>query len=127
MTPQAILDYALTKNGAYLDFPFGMDYPVIKVKAPEQKAGRIFVQLFELKGEPKVTYNCTWGNGLLYRELYEGKVVRGWHCPPIMQPYMNTVTLDGSVSDEVLLRMCDESYSYVLTRMPRYIRQQLQK
>jgi predicted DNA-binding protein (MmcQ/YjbR family) len=124
-TQRQIADYCLAKKGAYADFPFGPDFLVIKVKAEGQTSGRIFAQLFELRGEPKATFNCTAGEGLHYREKYEGNVTRGYHCPPIMQPYFNTVALDGTVSDEDILIMIDNSYAYVISRMPKYLQKRL--
>lgn len=82
MTLSEIESYCLTKPGAYPDWPFGLDFPVIKVKAPSQEKGRIFAQPFTLCGEPKVTLNCDMMTGELYRAIYPGAVTRGWHCPP---------------------------------------------
>lgn len=44
MQAQELIDYCLKKKGTYVDFPFGDCITVIKVK------GRIFAQLFILKG-----------------------------------------------------------------------------
>ena len=35
-----IEDYCLLKSGSYLDFPFGSDITVIKVKSASQEKGR---------------------------------------------------------------------------------------
>ena len=119
MTLQDMIDYCLKKKGAYLDFPFGPEFTIIKVKAPSDEKGRIFAQIFELKGAPFTTFNCTAEMGLFYREKYPGKVVRGWHCPPVMQPYFNTVSFDGSVTDDEIYKMADDSYSVVLAKLPK--------
>lgn len=42
----------------------------------------------------KVTLKCTADAGSFYRTVYPGKVVRGYHCPPVQQPYWNTIYLD---------------------------------
>ena len=46
MTHEKILEYCLTKKGAYEDCPFGDGTVCVKVKK------RIFAQLFHLKGVP---------------------------------------------------------------------------
>ena len=119
MTHQQILDYCLTKPGAYIDHPFGPDSTIVKVKAPSQSAGRIFAQLFTLRDDPKATFNCDRMTGEFYRDIYPGAVVRGWHCPPIQQPYFNTVDLDGRVPDEEILNMIDHSYTTVTAKLPK--------
>ncbi len=125
MTHQEIIEYCLSKPGAYLDYPFDPMYPVIKVKAPSQEKGRIFAQPFMLHGEPKVTLNCSLETAEFYRSVYPGAVARGWHCPPIQQPYFNTVNLDGTVPDEELLEMMDHAYEVVVAKLPKYIQKEI--
>ena len=125
MTSQQILDYCLAKPGAYVDFPFGPEVIIVKVKSPSQDKGRIFAQLFELKGEPKATFNCDEMTGEMYRKIYPDSVTRGWHCPPVQQPYFNTVSLDRTVSAGELRRMVDHSYSVVLAKLPRYAQDEI--
>ena len=66
LTLNEIEAHSLKKHGAYLDWPFSPEFPVIKVKAPSQEKGRIFAQPFMLHGEPKVTLNCDMMTGELY-------------------------------------------------------------
>ncbi|MCL2545389.1 MAG: MmcQ/YjbR family DNA-binding protein [Clostridia bacterium] len=130
MRPQRILDCCLAKPGAYLDFPFGPDVLIVKVKA-SRGAGRIFAQVFTLRGEPCATFNCDMLTGELYRAAYPGVVSRGYHCPPVQQPYFNTVRLAGDVPDaggvpdEVLLQMIDHSYATVVAKLPKYAQKEL--
>ena len=125
MTHREIVGYCLKKPGAYLDHPFGPGYPVVRVKAPSQAKGRIFAQPFMLRGEPKVTLNCTPVSAEFYRGVYPGSVARGWHCPPIQQPHFNTVSLDGTVPDEELLQMIDHAYAVVVAKYPKYIQKEI--
>lgn len=125
MDQQEILAICLSKPGAYTDHPFGPDSTIVKVKAPSQQSGRIFAQLFALKGEPKATFNCDRATGEFYRSVYPGAVVRGWHCPPVMQPYFNTVSLDGSVPDEEISAMIAHSYDTVTAKLPKYAQAEL--
>ena len=125
MTLDEIIGYCLNKPGAYLDWPFGPQYAVVKVRAPGYDRCRIFAQPFELRGQPVVTLNCDAATGLYYRSLYPDAVTRGWHCPPIQQPYFNTVKLDGTVPDDEIARMIDHAYDTVVSRLPKYMQQAL--
>ena len=126
MTLGEIETYCLNKTGAYLDFPFGPDVNIMKVKALSQEKGRIFAQLFLLRGEPKVTLNCDMMTGDFYRSVYPETVVRGYHCPPIQQPYFNTISLDGSVPDDVLIEMIEHSYKVVVGKLPKKYQRELE-
>lgn len=125
MTIQQIIDYCLAKNGAYLDYPFGFDFPVIKVKGKTQEKGRIFAQPFNIKGQDSLTLNCDMMTGQFYRDVFPNVVVRGYHCPPIQQPYFNTFPLDGSVPDETIIEMIEHSYKTVVGKLPKYIQDEL--
>lgn len=67
LTPKQITDYALSKNGTYIDYPFGPEVLVVKVKGKTQEKGRIFLQMFKLKGELNITLNCDMMTGQFYR------------------------------------------------------------
>jgi len=125
MTHSQIIAYCLQKPGAYLDWPFGPEFAVVKVKATSQAKGRIFAQPFMLRGEPKVTLNCAPDVGDFWRQIFPGSVTRGWHCPPIQQPHFNTVSLDGMVPDDEIIRMIDHAYDVVVAKLPRYAQREL--
>jgi len=127
MTQQEIVDICLALPGAYLDYPFGPDAAICKIKAPSQEAGRIFAQVFTLKGEPTATFNCDRPAGEFYRQLYPGVVTRGYHCPPVQQPYFNTVKLNGGVPDEEILRMIEHAYQVVRAKLPKKAQQELEE
>lgn len=125
MTPKQVIDYCLSKSGTYLDYPFGPDVSVIKVGKTEEKPGRIFAQVFALKGKDTVTLNCDMMTGQLYRQLFPDTVVRGYHCPPVQQPYFNTLPLDNAAPDEMLVEMIEHSYKTVVRKLPKYIQKEL--
>ena len=119
MTINEIIDYCLLKDSAYLDFPFG-DIPIcVKV------ANRLFAQIYPKPVDYKITLNCDRITGELYRNLYPDTVVRGYHCPPIQQPYFNTVYLNNEVSDDELKAMIDHSYFVVVGKLPKKVRENL--
>ena len=118
-TPQTLIEYCLSKTGAYVDHPFGPDSEIIKVEK------KIFAQFFQLKGVDTITLKCDAMMGQFYRQMFPNIVVRGWHCPPVQQPYFNTFPLDGSVPDEIILEMIDHSYLVVVEKLPKYIQRKL--
>ncbi|MBQ8781414.1 MAG: HAD-IA family hydrolase [Oscillospiraceae bacterium] len=120
MTHKDILEYCLSKNGAYEDMPFGDGTVVVKVRK------RIFAQLFYLNGAPMLTFNGDAMTGEFYRSVYPDDVKRGYHCPPVQQPYFNTVNLNGSVPDEEILRMLDGSYRYVVSKLAKRLQKELE-
>lgn len=117
MTAAEILTYCLSKSGAYLDDPFGEIPVCVKVEK------RLFAQLYPNPDDYKITLNCDMATGEFYRQLYPDAVTRGYHCPPIQQPYFNTVRLDGNLPDEELLQMIDHSYATVVKKLPLKIRE----
>lgn len=119
MNGDELIAYCLGKKGAYKDFPFGEDCTVIKVEK------RIFAQVFSLKGKPSATLNCDRMTGDFYRTLYKDIIVRGYHYPPVQQPYFNTLPLGGSVPDEFIREMADHSYSFVVGKLPKYVQKRL--
>jgi len=119
MTHDEILKYCLEKTRAYTEYPFGPDCLCVKVKK------RIFAQIFVLKGIPVVTLNCDMMTGEFYRRIYPEAVTRGYHCPPVQQPYFNTINIEKDVTDEELLKMIDHSYSYVVSKLSKKVQQEL--
>ncbi len=102
----AIREYCLSKHRAYEDRPFGETPICFKLN------GKIFAQLYPYAHDYKITLKCTPGQGDFFRQLYPGVVVRGYHCPPVQQPYWNTVYLENFPVDE-LRHMIDLAYDAV--------------
>lgn len=121
MTAEEIISYCLTKKDAYVDYPFG-DVPVcVRVR------GRIFAQLYPDPSDFKVTLKCDPMFADFYRQQYPGIVVRGYFCPPVQQPYWNTVLLNGVVPDEELRTMMDYAYDAAVSRLPKRIQRELKE
>ena len=118
MTYSELLNYCLSKKGAYIDHPFGPESDIIKVE------GKIFAQLFVLKGIETATLNCERMTGDFYRQMFPGIIVRGYHCPPVQQPYWNTVYLDRFPEEELPM-MVDHAYEAVLGKLTRKEREEI--
>ena len=109
---EKLLAYCLQKTGAYMDTPFGPESLVVKV------SGHIFAQFGCGRDHDLVTFKCSREVGEFYRNQYPGLVIRGWHCPPVQQPYWNSMVAESIPEDE-LLNMVDHAYTVVIGKLPR--------
>ena len=109
-----LLDYCLSKEGAYLDFPFGLDYVTVKVKSSSKN--RIFAEIFMHNNELKLTFSTDEMTAQFLRSTYYQIIVSGWHCPPIQAKYKSTVTVN-KVSDEILKSLVDMSYDRAILKL----------
>lgn len=109
-----ILDYCLSKAGAYIDYPFGFDYITVKIKSGAQS--RIFAEIFALDNELKMTFSTDEITAQYLRSTYPQVVVKGWHCPPVQAKYKSTVAVNG-VSNETLRRFVDTSYERAISKL----------
>ena len=110
-----IKGYCLNKTGATETFPFG-DWPICY-----RVGGKIFAQVYP----DKITVKCTAFSGEAFRTAYPGIVVRGYHCPPVQQPYWNTIYLDKFPAGELPM-MIDHAYETVVASLPKKLRSQIQ-
>lgn len=108
-------EHCLAKPGAWPDFPWDHEYPVIKVGPGER--GKIFAFLGEdsvgVKAGPTREVADEWldrfpGDATVMR--YIGR--SGW----------NTLALGGAIPDDELLEAIDESYRLVVEKLPRKLR-----
>lgn len=76
---------------------------------------------------PMFTFNGDAMTGDFYRTAYPDNVTRGYHCPPVQQPYFNTVRLYGGVPDEEFFRMIDGSYRYVVGKLTKKAQKELEQ
>ena len=110
MKLEEIKTYCLSKPKAVETYPFGQWPICIKVQ------GKIFAQIYP----DKITLKCTAFSGQAFREAYPGIVVRGYHCPPVQQPYWNTVDL-GRFPHTELPMMIDHAYETVVASLPKKV------
>lgn len=119
MTLPELMEKALTLPAACAESPFGPESVCVRLG----EHGRIFASFMPMPGW--VSFKCEPNQGMDWRQQYPGTVRRGWHCPPVQQPYNNTLTMDGTVPDEVLLQMLHHSYDCALASLTRTARQEL--
>ena len=98
--------------GATEEFPFGPDDAVFKV------GGRMFA-LVSLEDEPgRVNLKCDQVYAQALREAFPA-VRPGYHMD---KHHWNTVVLDGSVPDHLLVEWIEESYDLVVAKLTRAAR-----
>ena len=116
---QQLMERALTFPAACAENPFGADSICIRI-GPH---GPIFLSL--MPGCSWASFRCEPQMGQIWRTEFPGTVRRGWHCPPVQQPYNNTVTLDGTVPPDVLEAMLEHSYARALKGLTKARRTEL--
>ena len=108
-----LMERALTYPAACAESPFGPDCVCIRIG----EHGPIFANFAFTTGW--VSFRCDPVQGQVWRSQFPGTVRRGYHCPPVQQPYNNTVDLDGTVPDEILLHMLEHSYQRAMKTMTK--------
>ena len=106
MNIEIIREYCLSKKDATECFPFGDDTLVFK------RSGKIFL-LANLDGELSLNLKCDPALALELRERYSS-VVPGYH---MNKKHWNTVMIDGSVPDAVVLKWIDHSYNLIKSKV----------
>jgi predicted DNA-binding protein (MmcQ/YjbR family) len=115
MRPAELRQLCLSFPGAEETFPFGPETSVLKI------AGRMFA-LSRLAAEPlKVSLKC---EPLLAEQLREahGAILPGYH---LNKRHWNTVVIDGSLPEQAVRDMIEDSYDLVVSRLSAARRQEL--
>ncbi len=71
-----------------------------------------------------VTLKCTAFSGQAFRQAYPGAVVRGYHCPPVQQPYWNTIHLEQFPREDLPM-MIDHAYETVVSGLPKTVQREI--
>ena len=109
MDYQRLERHLLSKNGAFKDFPFGPNAAVFKV------AGKMFALVALNEKSLRITLKCDPDDAYALRMMFEA--VKPGHA--MNKEHWNTVHLDGSVPEGILLDMIDASYRLVVDKMPK--------
>lgn len=105
----------LALTGATEDFPFGDEVSVFRI------GGKIFA-LSQLAGDPlRISLKCAPDLAVKLRAEYPA-IVPGYH---LNKRHWNTVTVDGSLPDRMLLELIEDSYDLVAESLTRAHRTEL--
>jgi predicted DNA-binding protein (MmcQ/YjbR family) len=107
--------WCLAQGGAVEDFPFGPEHSVFKV------GGKMFA-LSTLESTPlEVSAKCEPELALQLRDTYTA-IRPGYH---LNKRHWNTITLDGSLSDQLVRELIADSYDLVVSALPKRTREEL--
>jgi predicted DNA-binding protein (MmcQ/YjbR family) len=115
MNAAALRACCLDRSGAVEEFPFGPETSVFKV------AGKIFALSALDRAPLTVSLKCEPELAEQLRAGYPA-VRPGYH---LNKRHWNTVTLDGSLSDQLVRDLVEDSYDLVVSALPRRVRAQL--
>jgi predicted DNA-binding protein (MmcQ/YjbR family) len=115
MKPVELRDHCLSFTGAEETFPFGPKTSVFKV------AGKMFA-LSQLGADSlQVSLKCEPELAEALRGAHAA-VLPGYH---LNKRHWNTVIIDGSLPDETIRDMIEDSYDLVVSKLPRARRRAL--
>lgn len=109
MTTEDIIQYCLSKNGTYEDYPFGPEPLVIKV------GSKMFILVSVRGGKTHISLKCDPFIAESFRQQYPA-VTPGYH---LNKQHWNTIAVDGSIPDQELFWMIDHSYDLVLKSLTK--------
>lgn len=109
LTPTEFKDVCLSFAGASEEFPFGEETSVFKV------AGKIFA-ITNLASDPlDVSLKCEPDLALQLRQSYPA-IRPGYH---LNKRHWNTVEIDGSIDDQTVRDLIEDSYDLVVAGLPK--------
>ena len=115
MDAAALRAWCLDQSGAFEDFPFTAEHSVFKV------AGKMFA-LSALEREPlEVSVKCEPDLAVELRNSYQA-IRAGYH---LNKRHWNTITLDGSLPDQLVRDMIEDSYDLVVAGLPKRVQAEL--
>ncbi len=115
MTQAELEKYLLAKAGTTRELPFGPDVLVFKV------LGKMFATIAWQEAPLRMNLKCDPELAQILRAEYEA-VQPGYH---MNKEHWNTVTLDGSIRDQEILQMIDNSYVLVAAKLKKADREKL--
>ena len=117
MNIEEFRDYCLSKKYASECFPFDETTLVFKV------AEKMFA-LSGLENHPSaVNLKCDPEKSMLLREQFED-VIEGFH---MSKKHWNTITIEGNISNALIIELIDHSYDLVVEKTPKKLRETLLK
>jgi predicted DNA-binding protein (MmcQ/YjbR family) len=110
--------YLLAKPEAILDYPFGVDIKVFKVKNKmfaTLAIGKMGNSDSSEKGDWWMNLKCDPDEAVMLRDIFPS-VIPGYH---MSKRLWNTIILDGSIPQGEIERMIDNSFKLVVSKMTK--------
>jgi predicted DNA-binding protein (MmcQ/YjbR family) len=107
--------HLLGKPGAVQEHPFGPEAMVFKV------GGKMFALIAWEETPLRITLKCDPVEAIALRQQHAA-ITAGYH---MNKKWWNTIALDGTVTEQDLARMMDDSYDLVVEGLPKKARQEL--
>ena len=117
MNYDALEKLLLSQKGAAVDYPFGPEAAVFKV------AGKMFAIVSWGDDPLRISLKCDPAEADFFRSMFDA-VQPGYH---LNKSHGNTVTLDGSVPEDLLVKMIVSSYVLVVKGLPKAERERLKQ
>lgn len=102
--------YCISKPGVTEEFPFDSNTLVFKV------AGKMFA-LSDIVNFESINFKCEPELAVELRERYPA-VTPGYH---MNKKHWNTVAMDGTIENKLILQWIDHSYNLVVSGLPRKV------
>ena len=112
MNARELRRWCLRQAGAVEDFPFGPEHSVFKV------GGKMFALSTLARTPLEVSVKCDPELTVALRAGYAA-IRPGYH---LNKRHWNTITLDGSVSDQLVRDLIEDSYDLVRDTLPKRMR-----
>ncbi|MBL6445070.1 MmcQ/YjbR family DNA-binding protein [Fulvivirga sp. 29W222] len=109
-------EICISKSGVTEEFPFDNQTLVFKVMS--KMFALIDVDLFE-----RANLKCDPERAVQLREQYDG-IKPGYH---MNKKHWNTVMMDGSVPDPLIIELVEHSYELVVAGLPKKLKEELDK
>lgn len=106
MNKESLLKYLVSKNNAYIDYPFDQVTPVAKV------GKKMFALVGDMEGL-SISLKCDPSEALYLRDAHSA-IKPGYH---FNKKHWNTVVIDGTLEDGLIQDLIDHSYKLVLKSM----------
>jgi predicted DNA-binding protein (MmcQ/YjbR family) len=107
--------WCLQHAGAIEDFPFGAETSVFKV------AGKMFALSALDRAPLQVSVKCEPELAVDLRNTYPA-IRPGYH---LNKRHWNTITVDGSLPDQLVRDLVEDSYDLVVSALPKRLRREL--
>jgi predicted DNA-binding protein (MmcQ/YjbR family) len=108
MNIEEFREYCIAKPGVTEEFPFDESTLVFKVM------GKMFA-LTDLIDEFSLNLKCDPERAIELRELYPA-IKPGYHMSKV---HWNTIMMNGSVPQKLILELIDHSYQLVVEKLPK--------